>query len=95
MGAVPELVGQLAGRGVSQALGQAQSSVGDDDFDACLFELVDEVGGGLGIGDDGVDRVESAEGGDGAAIELGVIQTKDDALRRLKHGALNVDQQRV
>ncbi len=80
--------------GVSQALGQAQSSV-DDDFDACLFELVDEVGGGLGIGDNGVDRVESAEGGDGAAIELGVIQTKDDALRRLKHGALNVDQQRV
>ena len=80
--------------GVSQALGQAQSSVVDD-FDACLFELVDEVGGGLGIGDNGVDRGQSAEGGDGAAIELGVIQTKDDALRRLKHGALNVDQQRV
>jgi len=49
---------------VSQALGKAKSSVGDDDFDACLFELVDEVGGGLGIGDDGVDHVEFTEGGE-------------------------------
>ena len=76
---------------VSQALGQAKSSVGGDDFDACLFELVDEVGGGLGIGDDGVDHVEFTEWGDGATIELGVIQTKNDPLSRLEHGLLNVD----
>ena len=49
----------------------------------------------MGISDDGVDRVESAEGGDGAAIELGVIQTKNDPLSRLEHGLLNVDQQGV
>ena len=77
---------------VSQALGKAKSSVGDDDFDAFLFELVDEVGGGLGIGDDGVDHVEFTEWGDGAAIELGVVQAKNDSLRRLEHCALDFDQ---
>ena len=64
---------------------------GNDDFSAGFFKFGDEVGGGLRIGDDGVDRVESAEGGDGAAIELGVIQTKNDPLSRLEHGLLNVD----
>ena len=79
-------------RGISQALGQAKSSVGGDDFDACLFELVDEVSRGLGIGDDGVDYVEFTEGGDGAAIKLGVVQAKNDSLRRLEHCPLDVDQ---
>ena len=79
-------------RGISQALGQAKSSVGGDDFDACLFELVDEVSRGLGIGDDGVDYVEFTEGGDGAAIKLGVVQAKNDSLRRLEHSPLDVDQ---
>ena len=82
----------VQGSGGKWGLGQAKSSVGDDDFDACLFELVDEVGGGLGVGDDGVDHVEFTEGGDGAAIELGVVQAKNDSLRRLEHCALDVDQ---
>ena len=72
-----------------------RGSVGDDDLGAGLFQLGNEVGGGLGVGDDGVNGVESAEGGDGAAIELGVIQTENDPLSRLDHGALDVDEQRV
>ncbi|SVD08621.1 uncharacterized protein METZ01_LOCUS361475, partial [marine metagenome] len=38
----------------------------------------------MGIGDDGVDHVEFTEWGDGATIELGVIQTKNDPLSRLE-----------
>ena len=70
-------------------------SVGDDDLRAGLFQFADEVGGGPGVGDDGVDGVESAEGGDGAAVELGVVEAEDDPLRRLEHRALDVDEQRV
>ncbi len=56
---------------------------GNDDLGAGLFQFGNEVGRGLGVGDDGVDRVEAAEGGDGAAVELGVVQAEDDALRGL------------
>jgi len=70
-------------------------SVSDDDLGAGLFQRGNEVGGCLGVGDDGVDGVESAEGGDGAAVELGVVEAEDDPLRRLEHGALDVDEQRV
>ena len=33
--------------------------------------------------------------GAGAAVELGVVEAEDDALRGLQHGALDVNEQRV
>ena len=57
--------------------------------------MLDEISGGLGVGDDGVDGVKFAEGGDGASLELGVVEAEDDSLSGLQHGALDVDKQRV
>ena len=70
-------------------------SVSGDDLSAGLFQLGDEVGGSPWVGDDGVDDVESAEGGDGASVELGVVEAEDDPLGRLEHDALDVDEERV
>ncbi len=55
----------------------------NDDLSAGLFQFGDEVGRGLGVGDDSVDGVEFTEVGDGASVELGVVQAEDDALRGL------------
>ena len=57
--------------------------------------MPDEVGRGLGVGDDGVDGVEFAEGGDGAAVKLGVVEAEYDSLGGLQYRPLNVDEQCV
>ena len=70
-------------------------SVSGDDLSAGLFQFGDEVGRGLSVGDDGVDGVESAEGGDGASVEFGVVGAEATTLSRLEHGALDVDEERM
>ena len=42
--------------------------------------MPDEVGRGLGVGDDGVDGVEFAEGVYGASVKLGVVEAEYDSL---------------